>query len=132
MEVVMTDEKILELLRVGVIRVDPETGQVFSSRNRGKQKPNKPLGTIHAARGYLRSGINYQGKKYFAMLHRIVCIAAHGMPPFSRAQVNHKNGWKRDNRAENLEWVSDSENKRHAMMLRRQPSEKKQGVFLCM
>ncbi|MEE7095250.1 NUMOD4 motif-containing HNH endonuclease [Escherichia coli O10] len=58
--------------------------------------------------GYLQ--IKVYGKKYSA--HRIVAKAfctgfCDGLV------VNHKNGQRDDNRAENLEWVSHSENSKH-------------------
>jgi len=43
------------------------------------------------------------------MLHRIICSAFHGEP--KKGQVcNHKNRIRTDNRAENLEWMTYSEN----------------------
>jgi hypothetical protein len=47
-------------------------------------------------------------------LHRLVALAF--LPnPEKLSQVNHKNGNKSDNRIENLEWISNSNNKKHAV-----------------
>lgn len=48
------------------------------------------------------------------LLHRVVADIF--MPQFceEKCQINHKNGDKKDNRIENLEWVTPSENVKHA------------------
>lgn len=45
------------------------------------------------------------------LAHRVVAQA--WLPSSPKEFVNHKNGVKHDNRAENLEWVTSSENAQH-------------------
>lgn len=52
----------------------------------------------------------------FAIVHRLVALAFIGAPPPNH-EVNHKNGIKADNHADNLEWVTHAENVRHAHAL---------------
>lgn len=76
-------------------------GKIFNGRRELK-------GSI-TPKGYIRISIGEKKK----MLHRIIAEVFLGMPgPYQ--QVNHKNGIKNDNRIENLEWVSPSENLKHA------------------
>lgn len=63
-------------------------------------------------KGYLRVCI--EGKKF--MVHRLVSMAF--IPnPFNLPEVNHKDLDKKNNRVENLEWVTSSQNVRHAEAL---------------
>ena len=63
--------------------------------------------------GYLRVVLYYKGLGKECYIHNLVATAfVEGWR--EGLQVNHKNGVKTDNRAENLEWVTSSENHQHA------------------
>lgn len=67
-----------------------------------------------ATNGYLRITIPLpEGPKQLSV-HRVVAEA--WIPnPDNKPEVNHKNGIRSDNRADNLEWVSRAENIHHAL-----------------
>ena len=60
---------------------------------------------------YLFINLRQDGKSYNRKVHRLVMETFAGE---SKLTVNHKNGIKTDNRLENLEYVSNKENTRHA------------------
>jgi len=53
-------------------------------------------------------GTAHRGKNY--KIHRLICEAFHGAPPFPRAVVIHINEDALDNRPENLRWGTQKEN----------------------
>lgn len=57
---------------------------------------------------------------YSSSVHRLVCMAFHGLPPFHGAVACHNNGDASDNRPENLRWATAQDNsddaKKHKAM----------------
>lgn len=83
-------------------------GEVYSSnyRNTGKTKKIK---LSNKKNGYILACL---GRSNYEWVHRLV--AKTFIPnPENKPEVNHKNGIKTDNRVENLEWVTSSENQKH-------------------
>ena len=75
-------------------------------------KYNKNLKPFLTHWGYLRIVLNKDKKTKTTFVHRVVASAF--IPnPDNKPQVNHIDGNKQNNRVENLEWVSDKENKIH-------------------
>lgn len=72
-----------------------------------------PLKKILKSIGYEQVGLGKRGVMRCELVHRLVAEAF--LPnPLNKPQVNHKNGVKHDNRLENLEWATSSENGLHA------------------
>ena len=63
-----------------------------------------------SGKGYLIVSLCHNNRKVTKSVHRLVCMAFHGMPPTPSHQTRHLNGDKRDNRPENLAWGSQAEN----------------------
>lgn len=62
--------------------------------------------------GYIKYTLYKNGKPNNVFAHRLVAEAFIDNPE-NKKQVNHKNGIKSDNRVENLEWNTASENIQH-------------------
>lgn len=83
-----------------------EGGLIYSHLSERTLK-GRPLPT-----GYLRVNLSdADGNLTDSLVHRLVCEAFHGE---SELDVNHKDCDKANNKPENLEWVTKSENMVHA------------------
>lgn len=83
-------------------------GRVKSFK-RGAQKILKPM----IGRGYLRIALTKNGKTKIFSVHRLVTLAF--IPnPQNKPQINHIDGCKLNNFVDNLEWMTASENTKHA------------------
>jgi hypothetical protein len=83
-----------------------QNGMVYSKKTDRFLKPRKVNGYSHVT--LCKSGL----KKPIS-IHVLVATAFLGDRPHGLV-VNHKNGIRTDNRISNLEWVSQSENVKHA------------------
>lgn len=69
-----------------------------------------PLVGHKSLKGYLTISLSHQGKKVTKGVHRLVCMAFHGMPTPATLVARHLNGNPQDNRPENLAWGDQYEN----------------------
>ena len=81
--------------------------------NRVIRKEKEQVLTPITTKDYYHINLYKNGKQEQKLLHRIVAKVFVSNPN-NKPEVNHKNGIKTDNRSENLEWVTRSENQIHA------------------
>lgn len=107
-------EGLYEVSTLGRVR---SIGKSFLMNNHGtmcmvKIQPKILEQRYHTA-GYLLVNINKHKNQKTVRVHRLV--AETFLPnPENKPFVNHKNGKKDDNRLDNLEWTTPSENNKHA------------------
>lgn len=85
----------------------------ISSFGKIKNNKGKILKQFKNHKGYLVIQLSKNGDSKNYIVHRLV--AKEFIPnPENKPQINHKNCNKEDNRIDNLEWCTNTENKAHA------------------
>jgi predicted DNA-binding protein YlxM (UPF0122 family) len=89
---------------------------VWNKANKRHQKTTgRTLKVKVTKKGYVEVCLyDKDSKKHYFLVHRIVA-EAFIQNPENKPQVNHENGVKSDNRADNLEWSTRKENMNHAL-----------------
>ena len=97
-----------------------KNGEVWCYPNRQTGYRWKKKATYISKNGYERVNLYFGGKAYGYSVHRLVACAY--IPnPQGKKYVNHKDGNKRRNHADNLEWATAKENDQHAQRLGLRP-----------
>ncbi len=108
------EDDFLRAVYAGCFEIDADGSIWRVGRMRlGSVRPCVRRRAENKAPQYLQVRVVLDGKRIHALAHRVVWAYFNGPIP-DGAVINHKNGNKRDNRPENLEPVSPSENVSHA------------------
>jgi len=87
-------------------------------RYRGRGTHAKVRGKVlkpqHDKEGYIIAKLCKHAKYTYPKMHRLVAQMFIGESPGKGYQVNHLDGDKANNAVDNLEWVTQSENMKHA------------------
>ena len=90
----------------------------------GFRMKNEHILTPYNNHGYYHVGFNANGKLTNPLVHRLVMNAFVGERPYPQWEIDHINGDSHDNRIENLEYVTSSENTKRAYNLGLQDKSK--------
>ena len=106
-------EGLYQINKNGEVRSLPH----YTKFKNGTSYHNGKLLKLHdSGKGYLKVDLCKDGKQKRFFIHRLVAGTFIDNPN-NYPQVNHINGNKKDNRVENLEWVSASTNVKHAVSM---------------
>lgn len=92
-----------------------EMGEIFNTRTTKKLKP------YLSDWGYFKVSVSDYPLKKTYLVHRLIALSF--IPnPDNKPEINHIDGNKQNNSIENLEWVTTTENIRHALMFGLMPT----------
>lgn len=93
----------------GLYEVDAN-GDVWSVGHNWRGLGRRQLRAFPDQYGYLTVRLTGTTGRHKVKVHRIVCLAFHGLPPTWKYEVRHLNGDKLDNRPSNLAWGTQLDN----------------------
>jgi|SRR6185369_12819676 len=96
-----------------------DQGEILSinwRNTRGYMRKGKIMKQSHESNGYLHLNMVTENGSKLVLAHRLIAETFLA-PVEGKIFVNHKNGIKHDNRVENLEWCTKSENSKHSFSI---------------
>lgn len=116
MKPVYGENIFITLVHEGYFSID-KYGQVWRLADRNNpakyRKILPELAGWKESKGYLVVSTSINDKRYFCKIHRLVWVYFYGPIPIGK-EINHINGCRSDNRPENIELVTCSENQKHS------------------
>lgn len=117
----MEEEEIWKTIIIKDVEWNYEVSNLGSVRVKHTNKPRSLC-----IREYIVVTLFYKNKPSYRQVQILVATAfCHNDDPVNKTQVNHINHDKHDNRAINLEWISPTENTKHAHQKEGRKSTKK-------
>jgi hypothetical protein len=109
-----TEKHALQLIADGTLKINGN-GEIWLMKSRGPRQRKVPRrAELHLTKGYLGIRIRINGRRYQVLAHRLVWTHFKGPIP-NHLVINHKSGNKKNNRIRNLEIVTNSKNRFHAV-----------------